>query len=329
MRVGGAVESRHRATGAPAANSHNGAATKRGLVMFDWDDLRHFLAVARHGSTTAAARAMHIDQSTVQRRLAGFERRIGQALVERRVTGYQLTDYGRALLPHAERVEQQALALQRFIESSSRELTGVVRVTCPEPIVLLISQSPLLQRLRERHPGLHVEFVMSDHYVDLAKGEADVALRSGDTVDNQLIGRKIADSLWAVYGGQAYLAAHGSPSRTEDLAQHVWVGFDDTMAKHRATLWLKQVAPTARVVATSGSVLGTVHFAKANLGLAALPKSVGDKEADLVRVMGPVPELTRSWRMLTTRQLRRTPRVAAFFDFMTQELQTLRPILTG
>ena len=297
--------------------------------MFEWDDLKHFLAVARHGSTTAAGRAMKVDQSTVQRRLAELERRIGQPLVERRATGYRLTAYGQELRPHAERVEQQVLSLQRFVQSSSRALNGVIRLTCPEPIVLRISKSDLLQRLHTRHPGLHVEFVMSDRYVDLAKGEADVALRSGDTVDNQLIGRKIADSLWAVYGGREYLAQHGSPKHLEDLAQHAWIGFDETMANHRATLWLRQVAPGAKMVATSGSVLGTVHFAKANLGLATLPTALGDAEPDLVRVLGPVTELTRSWRMLTTRQLRRTPRVSAFFEFMAEELATLRPILTG
>lgn len=101
------------------------------------------------------------------------------------------------------------------------------------------------------------------------------------------------------------------------------------MASHRDTLWRQQVAPSARMVATSGSVLGTVHFAKANLGLATLPKALGDAEPDLVRVLGPVAELTRSWRMLTTRQLRRTPRVSAFFEFRAQEVQTLKPILTG
>ena len=297
--------------------------------MFDWDDLRHFLAVARHGSSTAAARAMHLDQSTVQRRLAGLERRIGQSLVERHTTGYRLTAYGKALLPHAERVGQEMALLERFVQSSARELNGVIRLTCPEPIVLRISQSPLLERLAARYPGLHVKFVMSDHYVDLGKGEADVALRSGDTVDNQLVGRKIADSLWAVYGGRGYLALHGSPQSLRELVQHTWVGVDETMASHRATQWLRQVAPEARIVATSGSVLGTVHFAKANLGLATLPKALGDAESDLVRVLGPVAELTRSWRMLTTRQLRRTPRVSAFFGFMVQELQTLRLILTG
>lgn len=296
--------------------------------MFDWDDLKHFLAVARHGSTTAAGRASHVDQSTVQRRLTEFERRIGQPLVERHPTGTRLTAYGQQLLPHAQAVEENMLALERFIQSTARELAGVIRLTCPEPIVSRISRSPLLERLAARHPGLRVEFVMSDHYVDLRKGEADVALRSGDTVDNQLIGRKVADSLWAVYGGRGYLAQAPGPQDIADLAQHAWVGFDDSMANHRATVWLRQVAPAARIVATSGSVLGAVASARANLGLAALPMALGDSEADLVRVLGPVPELTRSWRILTTRELRRTPRVAAFFEFMAAETALLRPILT-
>lgn len=300
-----------------------------GGSMFDWDDLKHFLAVARHGSTTAASRAEQVDQSTVQRRLAELERRIGQPLVERHAGGTRLTAYGQQLLPLAQRVEHDMMALEQFITSSARALSGTIRLTCPEPIVARITRSTLLDKLHARHPGLHIEFVMSDQYVDLGKGEADVALRSGDTTDNRLIGRKIADSLWAVYASRDYLARHPAPAGLGDLAQHSWVGFDASMANHRASQWLLQVAPGARVVATATSVLGAVHSVKANLGLAALPTALGDAEPDLVRVLGPVPELARIWRMLTTRQLRRTPRVSAFFDFMASEITTLKPVLTG
>ncbi len=170
---------------------------------------------------------------------------------------------------------------------------------------------------------------MSDHYIGLGKGAVDVALRSGDTVDSQLVGRKVADSLWAVYGGRGYVTQHGSPERLEDLVQHAWIGFDDSMASHRATVWLRQAVPGARIVGTSGSVLGMLHSVKANIGLAALPTALGDAQPELVRVHGPVPELARSWRLLTTRQLRRTARVSAFFEFMADEVATLRPILTG
>jgi DNA-binding transcriptional LysR family regulator len=297
--------------------------------MFDWDDLQHFLAVARFGSTTAAARTLKVDQSTVQRRLAELERRIGQALVERRPTGYRLTSFGEQLLPHAQRVEESVRALEQVVQSSARELTGVVRVTCPEPIVYRISQSPLLERFRARHPRLQIEFLMSDRYLDLGKGEADVALRSGDTTDNQLVGRNIGDSLWAVYGSRLYVQQHGSPQRVEDLHQHALIGLDEAMAGHRAAAWLRQAAPNARRVASADSVLGLVSSARAGVGLAPLPTALGDAEPELVRVLGPIPELSRIWRILTTKQLRRTPRVAAFFDFMVSEVDALRPILTG
>jgi DNA-binding transcriptional LysR family regulator len=170
---------------------------------------------------------------------------------------------------------------------------------------------------------------MSDKYIDLMKGEADVALRSGDTDDGELVGRKIGDSIWAVYASKTYIERHGRPDRIEDLAQHALVGFDDTMAKHRLAAWLRRIAPEAAWVARSNSVLGLIYSAKAGVGVAALPMPLGDAETDLVQVLGPVAELTRSWRLLTTPELRRTPRVSAFFDFIVDEIETLRPIITG
>lgn len=297
--------------------------------MFDWDDLKYFVAVARHGSTLAAARALKVDQSTVQRRLGELERRIGRALVARHPTGYRLTEFGQQMLAHAERVEQAVDDFAQQLEATQREAAGVIRVTCPEPIVYRITQSTLLDRFHARHPGLQVEFVMSDKYLDLMKGEADVALRSGDTDDGELVGRRIADSLWAVYASRKYVEQHGRPQRVEDLERHALVGFDDTMAKHRAAVWLRQIAPNGRIVARNNSVLGLVYSVKAGIGIAPLPTALGDAEPDLVRVLGPIPELKRIWRLLTAPDLRHTPRVAAFFDFIVEEIETLRPILTG
>ena len=297
--------------------------------MFDWNDLKYLLAVARHQSTTAASRALEVNQSTVQRRLAELERCLGQALVQRHPSGYRLTAFGEQLLPLARQVEQAVAALSQQVETFQREVTGVVRVTCPEPLVYRLTNSTLLERFRARYPGLQIEFVMSDKYLDFDKGEVDIALRSGDTDDNALVGRKVGDSLWAVYASPKYIARRGQPDGVADLAQHDWVGFDDTMANHRAAQWLRQVAPGAHVVARNDSVLGLVYSVKSGIGLAPLPTALGDAEPDLVRVLGPIPELARIWRVLTTPALRRTPRVAALFDFLVDEVDALRPIITG
>jgi DNA-binding transcriptional LysR family regulator len=265
----------------------------------------------------------------VQRRLVELERRIGQSLVQRQPSGYRLTEFGQEMLPFAEAVERSVLAFERQLRTLGTEAAGVIRLTCPEPIVNRITQAGLLDRFHACHPALHVQFVMSDKYVDLSQGDADVALRSGDTDDDDLVGRKIGDSIWAVYASRTYVERHGQPARIEDLARHALVGFDDTMARHRIAQWLSKVAPDAPMAARSSSVLGLVYSVKAGIGVGPLPLPLGDAEPDLVRVLGPVAELSRIWRLLTTRELRRTPRVNAFFDFIVSEIETLRPIITG
>ena len=297
-------------------------------ASFDWDDLRVLLAVAREGSTIAAGRALGIDQSTVHRRVQALENALGTQLVQRHPTGYRLTELGHELLPFAAQVESTAQALEQRLDEARRRAVGVVRVTCPEPLVYLIRQSGLIERFNGIHPGITVQFVMSDKYLDLAQGDADIALRSGDVDDAALIGRKIADSMWAVYASREYLASVSRPERLEDLTQHPLVGFDESMTKHRVALWLQQVAPGARVVARNTSVLGMMYAVKSGVGIGPLPTALGDRDDQLVRLFGPLAELSRIWRVLAHPDGRHTPRVAAFFDFICGETETLKAILS-
>lgn len=297
--------------------------------MFVWDDIKYFLAVARHGSTLAAARALGISQSTVHRRVAELERSIDGALMVRSAAGYRLTAFGEEMLPYAEEIERAALGFEHRKAARDRTGIGVIRVTCPEPIMVRIVKSALLERFYARHPGLRVEFVMSDKYVDLAKGEADVALRSGDTDDDGLVGRKIADSLWSVYASRDYVVRHGQPATIDDLRRHAVVGFEGVMATNRAASWLAQVAPDAQIAARVSSVLGLVSAAKSGAAVVPMPKVLGDAEPDLIRLFDDIPALRRGWRILAQPDIRKTAPVAAFFAFIADEANSLRPILTG
>jgi DNA-binding transcriptional LysR family regulator len=298
-------------------------------AVFDWNDLRFLLAVADEGSTIAAAKVLGVNQSTVQRRLSDLETQIGHRLVERLQSGYRLTELGAAVLPQARNVQQAIDAFAQVVRDEARAQRGIVRVTCPEPIAFRLTQSGILDRFHAANPGLKVEFVLSDKYVDLAKGEADVALRSGDVDDAVLIGRKIADSLWAIYASRDYVAQHGAPRSIADLNHHPLIGFEETMTRHRAVTWLREVAPNATYAARNTSVLGLIYAVKASIGVAPLPMSLGDAETDLIRVLGPVPELTRPWRILSHPDQRHAPGVEAFFDFILAEREALRPILSG
>ena len=297
--------------------------------MFDWDDLRYFLAVARHGSTIAAAKALNLSQSTVHRRLAELEKRIGRNVVIRHATGYRLTEFGNELQPWAEQVEKAIVAIERHLVAADDTPTGTVRVTCSESIGYRLMQSPLLETFHNRHPGLRVELIMSDHFLDIAKGEADVAIRAGVPNEESLVGRKIADVPWALYCSRGYLARYGRVERTEDIAGHSVIEFDGDIRDHHAAKWLRSVAPTARVVARSNTVPGLLMTVKSGAGLAPLPMPLAMQESDLVSVLGPVPGLYSPKYLLTHPELRHMPRVRTFFDFIVAEIDSVRPVLTA
>jgi DNA-binding transcriptional LysR family regulator len=297
--------------------------------MFDWNDLRHFLAVARNGSTLAAARALGVNQSTVQRRLTELERRLGAPLAIRHPAGYRLTEFGERLLPYARSVEDSIISLERTASGYGDDVAGTIRLTCPEPIVGRLMASGLLARFHERHPNAGVELVTSDRYLDLSHGEADIALRSGEPEDANLVGRKVADSFWAVYASANYIQQHGRPQTVADLGAHRLVAFEGPMERHRTNLWLASTAPDAVIAARNASVLGVLLAVKAGVGIAALPTTIAESEPGLVEVLPAIPELTRGWYLLTHPDLRRQPRIAAFFDFVFADLATLRAVLMG
>jgi DNA-binding transcriptional LysR family regulator len=297
--------------------------------MFDWNDLRHFLAIARHGSTIRAAKVLGINQSTVQRRLAAFERELGRPLFQRSPEGYRLTRLGQELCPIAERVEVDVADFARHVASSETELVGTIRVTCPETAGYRIMKSSLLDVFHKRYPGLQVELVMVDRILDLAKGEAEVAFRTSAPQDEALIARKIAEVPWAVYASRAYLARRGAPQTIEEINQHDVVQFDGPIADHTAARWMKKVAPRAHVTARCTSTPALVLAVKSGAGLSPLPVIAAQGERDLIRVLGSIPELRLPFYLLTHRDMRRTPRVRAFCEFVAAERKTFRELLVG
>lgn len=295
--------------------------------MFDWNDLKHFLAVARFGSTLAAAKALKVNQSTVHRRLDELEKRLGHQLVVRQPTGYKLTELGQDMVTYAKKVEEAVQAFERRLASSDTGLTGSIRVTCPEAIGVRLLHSPLIAKFNERYPGLRVEFIISDKLLDLAKGEADIAIRATAPFDETLFGRKIADTLWGIYASAAYIERAGTITDVADIARHSVALFD--IEQHVTKAWLQSVAPGARVAARCNSMTALLSAAKSGVGLAALPMTIGDSEPDLVRVLGPIPGLTTNFYLLIHEDMKTTPRVRALFDFFIEELDIVRSILAG
>ena len=294
--------------------------------MFLWDDLKYFLAYARTGSMLAAAKALGVNQSTVQRRLAELEDRLGCRLVMRHLTGYRLTEIGEELLPSAERVEAAAIAFERDLASRDKDLSGTVRVTTGSVLADRLRRTPLIDAFHARYPNLRLELVTSDRFFDLSKGEADIAIRAGEPQDETLVGRKIADAPWAVYASRSYIDRHGAPERVEDIERHFVVVCGGAIADYPAARWLRAVAPHATVAARCENWSGLVLAVKSGAGIAPLLAYQGDSE--LVCVIDKIDLLT-PFHLLMHRDMQRTPRVRAFADFVASEIGAFRALVSS
>lgn len=298
------------------------------MSTFAWDDLRHFLAFARAGSMQAAAQALGVNQSTVQRRIAELEEHIGRRLVERHPGGYRLTELGEELRTSAEDVETAVTAFERHLAACDKGLTGTVRVTCGSTVADRLRRTPLIDAFHARYPGLRVELVISDRRLDLSKGEADIAIRVGEPTDEALVCRKITDVTWSVYASRAYVERHGRPDSLGDLQGHLIVDCDGSIADYPGARWMRSAAPHAAVATRSDHWQGLMLAVKAGAGLAALPHFQGDRESELVRVIDDIG-LVLPFYLLLHRDMQHTPRVRAFADFVASEIKSFRAILSG
>jgi DNA-binding transcriptional LysR family regulator len=155
-------------------------------------------------------------------------------------------------------------------------------------------------------------------------------VRGGVPGPDVLFGRKIAESPWAVYASRSYIERHGRPERPQDINRHAIIDFDSGNSHtHHLANWLRTVAPEARVAARSETVIGLMMAVKSGAGLTILPMPMADAQPDLVRVIEPLPELHSPIFLLVHPDLRNTPRVRAFFDFVVAEIDGYRPLLLG
>ena len=298
------------------------------MSTFAWDDLRYFLAFARAGGMLAAAKTLGVNQSTVQRRITELQECVGHGLVERHHGSYRLTALGEQLRPAAEGVETAVAAFERHLAACDKGLAGTVRVTCGSGIANRLQRTPLIDAFHARYPGLRVELVASDRFLDLSKGEADIAIRLGEPKDEALVGRKIADASWSVYASRTYLERHGRPHNVEDLNCHLIVGCDGPIANYPGARWLRTAAPQATVTIRSDHWQGVMLALKAGAGLVALPHWQGDSESELVRVIEDTG-LVLPYYLLMHRDMQHTPRVRAFADFVSSEIKSFRALLSN
>jgi DNA-binding transcriptional LysR family regulator len=290
--------------------------------MLDWNDLRYFLAVARDGSTLAAARALRVSQTTVARRITALEEALGVRLFEKRQAGYSLTPEGEGLLNHAAKVETALNSFADAASAQSRDVSGVVKITTEEVYAITIL-APLLRELHEAFPEIVIELDTSQTVRDLGAGEADISLRSTKTNSSMsagLVGRQLCIDDWALYCSRDYAARNGVPRSRAQLKKHSFIGGGGGNLWIHYQNWLQQLGLEQQVAmhhATSGGLLSGV---RSGFGIAVLPCVVADADPDLVQCLTPRRDHERVLWLFTHERVRHTPRIRAVVDFLYEQL---------
>ncbi len=296
----------------------------------EWDDLRFVLAVRRAGSALRAAQALRVNQTTVARRIAQLEAVLGVELFDRRQAGYVPTAKGEQVACAAEQIEAVVAQLATGIAASQRALTGTVCLTTSETLANRVV-APCLGAFQKLHPGIHIQLITDDRQLDIARGEADIALRGGGASPHGagIVIRRLPDAAWAVYCSRDYARDHGMPAGREAIRDHAIIGMEGRMAHVAGPRWLDAAAPGAQIRFRSNSLTNLVSNLRAGLGIATLPCLVGDSEPDLVRCFPPPPEITSDTWLIVREELRTTPHIRAFVDFLAAHVFSMRDALAG
>ena len=290
--------------------------------MYDWNDLKAFLAVAETGSTLSAAQALRVSQTTVARRIAALEAATSLNLFERRQAGYALTPVGEAMLASAIAVRDSANRFGEAAGARSRDAGGAVSLTTMEIFAVTILP-PILRDLRAAHPSIHIHLDTSDEPRDLAAGAADIAIRSSkQPMGAGLVGRRVADNPWTLYCSRDYADRHGIPHTRDELAAHPFIGGGGGVWEPYQA-WLRQYRLEESVVMQYDSGSGLLAGVRSGMGLTILPAFLADREADLIRCIPPKSEDTTGLWLLTHERLRHVPRVRLVLDFLAAELAKL------
>lgn len=290
--------------------------------MIDWDDLRTFLAIHRTGSLAGAAASLGINPTTVGRRLAALEERAEARLFDRTPDGYLLTAVGRDILPRAQRMEAEALGVEREIARADQRVAGVVRVTATEMLATRFIM-PHLPRLAARYPEVALDLQCTNASVSLARREADIAIRLARPREPDVVVRKLAAVELALYASPAYVAARGRPAAPEQpggLAGHTVLGFAATPMFRLENAWFDLRAEGAQIVLRSDSVSSIYAATVAGLGIGLLPIAVADADPSLVRLpteTGPEPRVI--WQAVHV-DLKATARIRAVMEFLAEIL---------
>lgn len=293
---------------------------------FNWNDLQAFLAVARTGRLTEAARSMGIEHTTLSRRIARLEGMLATKLFDRRPTGYSLTADGMALMPRAEEMETNAVGILSNRSDPRIALSGTIRIGTPEAFGTYCL-GERIGALSDAYPGLKIELVAMPRAFSLTKREADLAIGLSRPPSGRLHAQKLADYELGLYGSPGYLALRGAPQEKSDLVGHRFVAYIDDLVFAPELDYFAATVPGLDPSLRVSNVITQMSATVGGAGLCILPCFMADFEPRLVRVLPAAIRLVRSYWLIYHSDLHNSPRLKVVSKFIADTVRDKRALL--
>jgi DNA-binding transcriptional LysR family regulator len=289
--------------------------------MMDWDKLRIFHAVADAGSLTHAGDVLHLSQSAVSRQVRALEEMLGTTLFHRHARGLILTEQGELLFDATRAMNKRLEAAAARIRDSEEEVLGELRVTTTLAFGSLWL-APRLPKLYERYPDLKIDLMLEERVLDLPMREADVAIRMKEPSQADLIRKKLMGIRMQLYASRRYLERAPRLQRIEDIAGHRLICQSPASAQVAAGASLVQhlLSYDVQSLLTINNYFGVLQGVINDLGVGVLPDYVTEDFPTLVRVLPDVESGEVPVFLAYPEELRQSKRVAAFRDFVQEEI---------
>lgn len=282
-----------------------------------WDDVRFLLALIRFRTVRGAASALQVNHSTVSRRIRGLERRLGTLLVQRTPDGYDLTRDGEVVFASGEAVERELESAARRVQGADTSISGKVRIALTD--LLLDVVGPSLAALMHEHGRLQLELSASPRLADIARRDADIALRLSPKPPEDLVGKKLARMPAAIYSARKL-----GLTSDADLTTHPWIRWQAPWKQARLETWPEERFPEAKIAARVDSYGALEQMVALGAGVGILTPWSADQCADLTRLTEPIDELGIDLWLLMHPDLRGIRRVKLVVDAITQAVNNLR-----
>ncbi|MEO0981076.1 MAG: LysR family transcriptional regulator [Pseudomonadota bacterium] len=291
-------------------------------VSFDWNQVRAFLATVEEGSLSAAARALGMTQPTLSRQVSALEADLGVTLFERGPRATRLTEAGARLLDHVRAMGEAANRVSLAASGQSQTIEGRVSITATHTFATY-HLPRVLKRLRDIAPGIAVEIVASNDVRDLARREADIAIRHARPEQGELIAKLISETTAHLYAAPAYLDRMGRPASVEDLANHDVIGFDTIEQSVEMFQFVGAPVAEHNIKIATGSGTALLELLRLGLGITIMTRDTADLVPALERVLPSFQPIPVPIWLVTHRELHTSRRIRVVFDLLAEELAEL------